>query len=122
MEHNHFVVTVLINETTKVRLLIDTGASYTSIKESIFFDIIGGWSSNLQTINVQTASDVVTSYIHQVNSVSLGKAIVHNIKIASLKDIDMGRYDGLLGMNFLDYFIFQFDKENKQLILRRKKK
>ena len=42
VEHNHFVVTVLINETTKARLLIDTGASYTSIKESIFFKKVIG--------------------------------------------------------------------------------
>ena len=120
VEHNHFFVKAVINQTTTVRLLIDTGASYTSIRYSIFSEIVGGGSDNLRSINVHTASDMVTSYVHKVDSLKIAGVTLRGLDIASMSEIGMGKYDGVLGMNFLDYFIFLFDKENKYLILKKK--
>ena len=103
---------------TAVALLIDTGASMTTLSQKAFqtlsinhnFDLLGQRMFN-------TANGIAKGNIYQVDSLTLGRFTLAGIQIAVLDFSMSGGVDGLLGMNILANFRFHIDQETQMLYL-----
>ena len=103
---------------TKVALLIDTGASMTTLSQQAFqtlsnnhtFDLLGQRIFN-------TANGIAKGNIYQVDSLTLGRFTMAGIQIAVLDFSMPDRVDGLLGMNILANFRFHIDQKAQMLYL-----
>jgi clan AA aspartic protease (TIGR02281 family) len=97
-------------EDNVVTLLIDTGASMTTLSRQAFqalpntnnFDLMGQRMFN-------TANGITKGNIYRVDRLALGRFTLNNAQIAVL-DFKMPEgVDGLLGMNVLQHFRFHID-------------
>ena len=103
---------------TKVALLIDTGASMTTLSQQAFqtlsnnhtFDLLGQRIFN-------TANGIAKGNIYQVDSLTLGRFTMAGIQIAVLDFSMPDGVDGLLGMNILANFRFHIDQKTQMLYL-----
>ena len=103
---------------TKVALLIDTGASMTTLSQQAFqtlsnnhtFDLLGQRIFN-------TANGIAKGNIYQVDSLTLGRFTLAGIQIAVLDFSMPDGVDGLLGMNILANFRFHIDQKAQMLYL-----
>ena len=117
---NQYLVDLTVNRQDEVKLLIDTGASITTLSRSSFDSLTTNGDAVVQDRRVfRTASGVVMGTVYSVPQLSLGPYVLNNTQIAVL-DFDVSRnIDGLLGMNVLGQFRFQIDQENARLLLNR---
>ena len=117
---NQYLVNLTINRRDDIRLLIDTGASMTTLSRAKFDSINTSGEAVIQDRRVfRTASGVIMGTVYSVPELSLGPYRLTNTQIAVL-DFDIDReIDGLLGMNILGQFRFQIDQENTRLLLSR---
>ena len=114
---SQFLAKGLLNDTTPVSLLVDTGASL-SVLEKGYFDQI---ASRLNPVFIQTgafntAGGQVEAPIYRFNRFALGSYEVYDIEFAVM-DYSSENNNGLLGMNFLSKFDFQIDQDNALLLL-----
>ena len=115
---NQFLVNTTLNRHETATLLIDTGASVTTLSSSRF----SAMSSSRSAIEVgtrlfQTANGVTRGTVYQVSEFQIGPYTLENIQIAVL-DFSLSRdVDGLLGMNVLGKFRFQIDQDESLLYL-----
>jgi len=115
---NQYSVSLTGNHQQSVKLLIDTGASMTTLSSASFDSInANGDAQELERRVFRTAGGVVMGTVYSVPELSLGPYLLRNTLIAVL-DFDTDReIDGLLGMNILGQFRFQIDQDNNQLLL-----
>ncbi len=113
-----YLVQARLNEGDELTLLLDTGASITSLSGEAFarlhrpaFALRG--SQLFNTANGYTRGD-----IYQAQSLLLGGYVVEEPDIAVLNYQPVAGVDGLLGMNVLRYFQFEIDQTNSVLHLR----
>lgn len=110
----HFLVKAKV-EHTNVTLLVDTGASITTIN-----------TNKIQYLKVlkagvlfHTAGGDIRETMYQAESFSIGETTLSNFKIAGSQFM-AGVSDGLLGMNFLGNFKFKIDQREAILYLGKK--
>ena len=117
---NQYLVNLTINRQSDVRLLIDTGASMTTLTRASFESLNIGNDAVEQDRRVfRTASGLIQGTVYSVPELSIGPFLMNDTQIAVLEfDMNEG-VDGLLGMNVLGQFRFQIDQENIQLLLSR---
>jgi clan AA aspartic protease (TIGR02281 family) len=116
---NQFVIaTQLSGHST--HLLIDTGASLTTISKDYYESIRR--SSKFVYLQKQiflTANGKANGEIYTVDSMEIGGHTLRNIEIAVLDFPTSKHNSGLLGMNALQHFKFEIDQKNSLLILER---
>lgn len=116
-------VDVLLNESTKVKLLLDTGASITHLSTDVMNQLgTRGVTSDGKRAFI-TASGRMEAPVAYLDMAQMETTGVTNLLVA-FSDIfssDSG-VDGLLGMNFLRFYNFSFDLDAKELILKHKEK
>ena len=110
----HFLVKAYIDG-TPMSLLIDTGASKTSID----YNKISHLKIIKENVKFHTAGGDIYETIFQANIFSVGSVSFQNFQISSLQFTGGGQ-DGLLGMNFLGKFKFKIDQEEAILFLGEK--
>lgn len=116
----HFIVQALINDTVRLSLMIDTGASISLLSESAFDTLNRNSNATyVKELTFNTAGGQVTSSIYQVDEFSIQGYTVNNF-VFSVNPYVNERYDGLLGMNFLKNFDFHIDQNNNVLLLKNK--
>ncbi len=112
---SQFLVEAIVNDLVPLRLLIDTGASITSIDKNILGQISNrGASTSRGTL--QTVNGRVDTTLVKLNSLRVGGFSVREIEAAAIEPI-AEHFDGLLGMDFLGQFKFAIDQERKVLFL-----
>jgi len=118
---NQYLVNLTVNRQDGVKLLIDTGASITTLSRSSFDSLTtNGDVEEIDRRVFRTAGGVVMGTVYSVPELSLGPYLIRNTQIAVI-DFDVSRgFDGLLGMNVLGQFRFQIDQENANLLLSSK--
>lgn len=115
---NQYLVNLSVDRNESALLLIDTGASMTTLSRNAF----EGLSARRDAVELgrrlfQTANGVTTGTVYAMPRLGLGPFAMENVQIAVL-EFDMGDgVDGLLGMNVLGQFRFQIDQRKSQLIL-----
>lgn len=117
---NQYLVNLTVNRQDHIKLLIDTGASITTLSQASFYSLNSNRDAVEQDSRVfRTANGVVRGTVYLVPEITLGPYLLKNTQIAVL-DFDMAQgIDGLLGMNVLGQFRFQIDQENNNLLLNR---
>ena len=112
---NQYQVTAIINGTQQVKLMVDTGASITSIDSGIL-NLLGVSSDDDPVIILDTAGGNISSPITRIGSLEVEGALIRDLKVASLDFSDI-EVHGLLGMNFLERFRFIIDQKKRKLYL-----
>jgi clan AA aspartic protease (TIGR02281 family) len=103
---------------TKVALLIDTGASMTTLSQQAFQTLSNNHTFNLLGQRIfNTANGIAKGNIYQVDSLTLGRFTLAGIQIAVLDFSMPDGVDGLLGMNILANFRFHIDQKTQMLYL-----
>lgn len=116
---SHLHLPLRLNNRLDVRLVIDTGASVTTLSRERFErmrNAIRFTELGPQVFN--TAGGISKGTIYRVESLQLGQHVLNNVHIAVL-DFNMPEgVDGLLGMNVLQQFRFEVDQDNQQLLVQ----
>lgn len=112
----HFFVSAQIEYVDGIRLLIDTGASMTSLRPEVARRL-GIEFSEDDTAVVQGANSVFNAPRATVGSMALGEVELEEIDIHIVELGPGFEADGLLGMNFLGQFRFFIDQDRELLLL-----
>lgn len=114
---DHFLVAMSINDTSQVNLLIDTGASVTTLSRESF-DQLGRNGFGYRGARLfNTVNGMTQGEVYETTSVTLGNTRIRALEIAVLDYTSAGGVDGLLGMNVLRNFHFEIDQDNGVLYL-----
>ena len=115
--NNQFIVPLTLSG-EKSQLLLDTGASLTTISEDYYQSI--SRSANLRYKDTQqflTANGKAQGSIYNIDKITIGDYTLRNIDIAVLDFPTSNDSNGLLGMNILGQFQFTIDQDNAELKL-----
>ncbi len=113
----HFLIDARINDRVTVRLLIDTGASMTVLRDDILV-AAGLFKPDRPSLQLfSTANGLVEGAVYRLDNLSIGDQNVANIEVAALGLASLHSADGLLGMNFLKHFKFFIDQNKPELRL-----
>lgn len=117
---NSLTTSVLLNRKINAELIVDTGASDTVISTNLAKKL-GIPLNKSQNVLCQVA-DGRTVKGKQVNikEVRVGGAKVYNVQAVVLDSGEIGNSPGLLGMSFLNNFVFKIDTEKELLILQKR--
>lgn len=114
---NHYNVSASINGGNPLALVIDTGASITTLSRESFSKMDTGQARYLGTQLFNTANGVTQGEIYRVDSIRLGEIDIPNPKIAVLDFEPSAGLDGLLGMNVLQRYRFEIDQDKDILYM-----
>mgnify|MGYP001591523117 FL=1 len=117
---NSFTTNVLLNRKVKTELIVDTGATDTVISASLAKKL--GISLNKgQNVLCQVANgSTVSGKQINIKEVRVGGAKVYNVQAVVLDSGETGNSPGLLGMSFLNNFVFKVDTEKELLVLQKR--
>ena len=108
-----------LNGQVSARFLLDTGASAVQVSRAMAAKLKLK-SEAAKTVPVMLAGgSYVRGRVVDIHEVALGAARVHDVKAIVLERDSLGVADGLLGMSFLENFIFSIDTQKGELILER---
>ena len=114
---NHYIVEAMVNEEDVLSLMLDTGASLTSLKPQALTNLgIDPWSSK-DIRKLSTANGIVDAPIIILPTLAVGEQVIKDIEIAAVNIIEKPDIDGLLGMNFLQNYKFFIDQSRDVLKL-----
>lgn len=117
----HFTVTAIANDEIPLALLIDTGASITTISQQKYEDIAANTDVQyITTKNFNTAGGKVNSHVYALAQFEINGIVLENFQVSVNENFSDRHHDGLLGMNFLNQFDFHLDQNNHQLHLSAK--
>jgi clan AA aspartic protease (TIGR02281 family) len=117
---NGLTAKVLLNRRVSADLVIDTGATDT---------VISGNLAKKLGISVNRGRDVICQVADgrsvnakqvKIREIRVGGAKVYNVQAVVLDSEEMGNSPGLLGMSFLDNFVFKVDTEKELLVLQKR--
>jgi len=118
---NQYLVGLGVGRRDNVTLLIDTGASLTTLSRDSFAALSSGVDvREVGSRLFQTANGVTKGTVYTFSELNIGPYTLRNTPVAVLDFSLSSNVDGLLGMNILGQFRFQIDQDNVQLLLRRK--
>ncbi|NOX26976.1 MAG: clan AA aspartic protease [Gammaproteobacteria bacterium] len=118
---NQYLVDLQINRRDDVTLLIDTGASMTTLSRSAFLALSSRQKARVVGQRIfQTANGVTKGTVYRLDQLRLGTFQLSNVDIAVLDFSLSPGVEGLLGMNVLGRFRFQIDQDNVSLLLNEK--
>ncbi len=119
-EGKSYYVRLKINGKVSGRFLLDTGASAVQISRALAKRIKVD-KKNSQAIPVTLAGGaIVAGRLVTLDEVSLGGMTAHRVKAIVLDYEQKQSSDGLLGMSFLENFIFQIDTRKGELLLKKR--
>jgi clan AA aspartic protease (TIGR02281 family) len=106
---------------TSARFLVDTGASTTALSETVFNQIDVDKVEFLGLFTVSTAGGKIQAPIYKVEEITIGARRLQNTSVLILPSENLGRYDGLLGMNVLSQFDLSYDAATETMRLYKKR-
>ncbi|OED44389.1 hypothetical protein ACH42_07630 [Endozoicomonas sp. (ex Bugula neritina AB1)] len=113
----HYVVSAVTGSKYPVRLLIDTGATLTTLPKYILTELRKReLATRIAHIELQTANGIRTAPVYRLKAFQIGHHTLANLEVAEL-DLGSSSSDGLLGMNVLGKFNFFIDQNHQTLSL-----
>ena len=119
----HIMVPVVLNAFLEARVLVDTGAGITvlsrELAQKLELEEEPGHSITLKTMSTDIQARSAT-----LDSIQLGNLIQNNLRVAitDLPREGERKFDGILGMDFMNKYKIQIDNENKKILLSPSKK
>lgn len=113
-----WVARVELNDLHEARLIVDTGATFTTISEDLAFDAGVQPDSAHSHINLFTAGGKVQAEMGVARRIRIGNAGRDDVRVVvhTIPNLPDG-IDGLLGLSFFDRFLVRLDHSNQQLHL-----
>ena len=119
---NHFLVDVNINGEIALKLLLDTGASRTTVSNRTMHSM-RRMSDQIIDLDmhryVRTANGVGNARIYQIKELAVSEFKMHDTFIIATNLADDKVVHGLLGMDFLGQYQFRIDHQENKLYLSR---
>ena len=116
---DHFLLAASLNDVNPLILMIDTGASVTTLSRESFTRVDGtGLLGYRGTRLFNTANGMARGDVYLASSLSLGDTRISAVEIAVLDYDSSPGIDGVLGMNVLRNFRFEIDQDKDILYLR----
>lgn len=116
---SHYLLPLRLDNREAVRLVIDTGASLTTLTQRSFDRISGSVRfTELGPQMFNTASGTTRGMVYRVDSVQIGDHRLRDVPVAVLDFNTPDNVDGLLGMNVLSQFRFEVDQDDEVLLLQ----
>jgi len=113
----HYLVSVLINNQEPVKLIIDTGATLSILSPKVIQNLGMNLEDVEQHMSFSTANGVVKAPVLELESMAIRNHMVRHVKVGVLSSLSHTKVGGLLGMNFLNQFVFFLDQKNNTLEL-----
>jgi clan AA aspartic protease (TIGR02281 family) len=116
--NGHMVVPVLLNESRHTSLLFDTGASITVLSTKLA-QSLGLRAAAGKTIRLKTVAADVKAKVATLDSITVGGVSRSDFPVAVV-DLDLdksGRFDGILGMDFLGNYAIRIDNQANRIFL-----
>lgn len=119
-EGNSMFVKARINRRITTELLLDTGAAFTQISSDLAARL--GLNVSRGEVVMVRVADGRTVEARQVylKELSIGRAVVRNMPVVVLREQEGKKHNGLLGMTFLNEFVFQIDSKKGELVLNKR--
>ena len=113
-----WIVRVELNELTQAKLIVDTGATYTTISEDLAFDASIQSDIKNPNIHLMTAGGRVKAKMGVASRIRAGHAGRDDVRVVihTIPNLPEGT-DGLLGLSFFDRFMVQLDLSQQELHL-----
>ena len=113
-----WVAQIEMNDLYQARLIIDTGATYTTISEDLAFDAGIKADKSYRPMTLHTAGGNIKADVAFAKNIRVGNAGRDNVLVVihTIPNLPDG-IDGLLGLSFFDQFMVYLDQDNKQLHL-----
>ncbi len=120
LEHQSgvWVAQVEFNDLHQAKLIIDTGATFTTISEDLAFDAGIQPDPRSPRINLYTAGGNVQAKMGIAPRIRVGHAGRDDVRVVihTIPNLPEG-IDGLLGLSFFDRFIVRLDHSQRELHL-----
>jgi clan AA aspartic protease (TIGR02281 family) len=114
---NHYMVEAVVNEADVLSLILDTGASLTSVKPEVLTNLgIDPWNSK-DIRKLSTANGIVDAPVIILPILAVGEQVISELEVAAINFTEKPDIDGLLGMNFLQNYRFFIDQSKDVLKL-----
>ena len=116
--NGHMVVPVLLNESRNTSLLFDTGASITVLSTELA-QSLGLRAAVGKTIRLKTVAADVQAKVATLDSITVGGLSRSDFPVAVVDfNFDKsGRFDGILGMDFLRNYTIRIDNQANRIFL-----
>ena len=113
-----WVARVELNDFHEARLIVDTGATFTTISEELAFNAGVQRDSAHSTINLFTAGGKVQAELGVARRIRVGNVGRDDVRVVihTIPNLPNG-IDGLLGLSFFDRFLVRLDHSSQQLHL-----
>jgi len=114
---NSFMVNASVEQTT-TRLLLDTGASITSLSSQFISRL--GLKDTGRSINLSTANGITQARLFQLKRLQLGSVVLRNMIVAEIGLSSQSGFQGLLGTDALNQlepkYTYLIDNQKSALI------
>jgi len=120
--NGHIMVPLVLNGFLEARLLVDTGAGITVLARELAQKLqLEGEPGN--SIRLRTMAMDIQAQLATLDSIQLGNLIQNNLPVA-IADLPLGerKFDGILGMNFMNKYKIYIDNENNRIVFSPAKK
>lgn len=114
------IVRATLNGKAPVKLILDTGASYTMISSGIAKQLDIDTTQNTRTMPFQTANGMIQASLINLESISVAGLELKNLTAAVHDALPDPEVAGLLGLNFLTNFRMDIDTEKGIVYLEKK--
>ena len=118
---NALLANTLLNRKVWATMMVDTGCGETLISRQLARRLGLEQVPGEPIQCVLAGGYVVMGKVVTIKEIRLGKVIVKNITAVILEEDQTNGNDGLLGMSFLNNFIFRIDAQKAELILEKRR-
>jgi clan AA aspartic protease (TIGR02281 family) len=119
---NNILVEVVINNSKKLFLIVDTGASQVVLSRKCAERLGLDWQSGIPVKVVLANGQQETGFQVMLKSVAVDKFKSNNVGAVIMKNPPGPGIDGLLGMSYLRNYLISIDGSNKKLMMKEFKK
>jgi len=114
----HIVVPVVLNGFLEASVLVDTGAGITVLSKELARKIqLEGEPGD--SIRLKTMAMDIQAQLATLDSIQVGDLIQNNLPVAII-ELPLGekrKFDGILGMDFMNNYKIHIDNENNRILL-----
>ena len=118
---NTLFASAVLNKKVKAQLVLDTGCTHTQISARIAKKLKIKKNKGEKVLCELANGQKVRGRAVNIKQIKVGKAKAYNVRVIILDGDISGESDGLLGMSFLNNFVFKIDAEKSELILEKRK-